>query len=316
MFLSVNCCYTPCIPRGCSGKNHDKRQDLLQRDGLNKPKKSTLLGIGGADLASAGANDMFSKAIYDPAKACAVEGLVETCIPGRYTPRKVAAARGTVATANSVAAPAALEDEGNMGSGGGCLRASSSSIDLGTVFRVVPNGLGKYGLLAGRGGSAVPGIAPSKRLCGSRSTPIIESQGSKTSTPPRDAHLVQASSPGGGVSARSARSSKKSRSDFADRLHAVTGEAVNMARESDDVESGSALGGSRTSSRGLTRSKSDLGGEKGGTGEELGFFRRSRSANGAMDSPSLGSSRTRGASPTQRRNDDQLALDLAAVRSL
>lgn len=74
-----------------SGDNHDKRQHLLQREGLNRPKKSTLLGIGGADLDSAGAEDMFSKSIYDPAKACAIDSLVEKTRPGRYTPRKVAA---------------------------------------------------------------------------------------------------------------------------------------------------------------------------------------------------------------------------------
>lgn len=72
-----------------SGDNHDARQDLLQREGLNKPKKSTLLGIGRGDLASVGAEDMFSKSIYDPAKACAIEGLVEKSRPGRFTPRKM-----------------------------------------------------------------------------------------------------------------------------------------------------------------------------------------------------------------------------------
>lgn len=297
----------------CSGKNHDKRQDLLQREGLNKPKKSTLLGIGGADLASAGANDMFSKAIYDPAKACAVEALVEMCIPGRYTPRKVAAAIiDTVVTANSVVTPAVQNNGGN----GGGVRASSPLTDLGAVFRVVPNGLGKHGVLAGGGGgSAVPGIAPSKRLCGIRSTPVIRSQGSKAGTPPRDPHPVQASSPGGGVRGNSARGNR-SASVFAERLHAVTGRAVNTASEIGDGES-------RTSSRGLARSKSDCGSERGGTEREAVGFRQSRSGNraqpfppkSATSSPSL-SSRTRGASPAQRRNDGQLALDLAAVRSL
>ena len=263
---------------------------------------------------------MFSKAIYDPSKACTVEGLVETCIPGRYTPRKVAAARETAATGDFVAAPVVLKDkEENKGCGGGGVRTSSYSTDVITVFRVVPNGLGKHGVLAGRGGSAVPGIAPSKRLCGSRSTPVIQGA-------PRDPHLVQASSPGGGVSARSARSSQRSGSVFAERLHAVTGRTVNMASGRDDGESGPARGGSRASSRGLIRSKSDCFGEKGGTGGDVdvGFSRKSRSANSAqpspaktaVGSPSLGSSRTRGASPAQRRNDDQLALDLAAVRSL
>lgn len=260
---------------------------------------------------------MFSKAIYDPAKACAVEGLVETCIPGRYTPRKVAAARETIAMVYSDVGPAApQEDEGNRGG----VRASSSSTDLGTVFRVVPNGLGKHGVLAGRGGSAVPGIAPSKRLCGSRSTPIIQSQGPKASIPPRDPAIVSASNPGGGVvSARSARSSQRSRSVFADRLHAVTGRAV-----SDDGEQGSALSGSRTSSRRMARSKSECRSWDRTEGEEVGFFRKSRSANSVqpppaksvVGSPSLESSRKRGASPAQRRDENQLALDLAAVRSL
>lgn len=314
-------CLTLGMSCGCSGKNHDQRQDLLQREGLIKPKKSTLLGIGGADLASAGANDMFSKAIYDPAQACAEEGLVETCIPGRYTPRKVAAARKTVAKKNSVAAPVALEDDENRDDGGGGMRTSSSSTDV--LFRVVPNGLGKHGVLGGRGGSAVPGIAPPKILGGSRSSPFIGSQGPKVSAPSREPHLLQGSSPGGGFSARSARSSQRSGSVFAERLYAVTG-AVNVASARDGGSgSGSALCGSRTSSRGLTRSKSDSGGEKGGTGE-VGFFRKSLSANSAQSpplkravgGPSLGSAWTRGASPAQRRNVDQLALDLAAVRSL
>lgn len=102
-----------------SGDNHDQRQDLLQREGLNKPKKSSLLGIGGADLASAGAEDMFSKSMYDPARACAVEGLVENMRPGRFTPRKVAIA--------GVSAPSPQTTDSDQ-AGAVCLRPSSSTL--------------------------------------------------------------------------------------------------------------------------------------------------------------------------------------------
>ena len=223
---------------------------------------------------------------------------------------------------NSAAAPAAVkEDEENKGGGGDGIRASSSSTDLGTVFRVVPNGLGKHGVLVGRGGSAVPGIAPSKRLYGSRSTPTIQIQRSGASTLQQDPHLVQGSSPGGGVSARSAWINPRSGSAFAEKLRAVRGRVVDMTSETHDAESSSALGGSRACNRELARSKSDCGSDRGGTGGEAGFFSKSRSANNepdknAVGSPKLASSRTKGASPAQRRNDDQLALDLAAVRSL
>ncbi len=296
-----------------SGENHDKRQDLLQREGLNKPKKSTLLGVGGADLASAGANDMFSKAIYDPAKACAVEGLVETCIPGRFTPRKVAAVPPTAETTNTAAAaPPVTTDvahrndgrkpssgrEDSSSDGAGCLRASSSSAAVGTVFRVVPNGLGNHDILAGRGGAAVAGIAPSKRLCGSRSTPIFPSQGSKPSTRER------AGTPPSSVADVSPRTTMRSGLGFAERLHAATGRAGDCDG-----------GGSGKNKRGFTRSKSEL---EVGTTAGKGANARSSSAGSPQNvgSTRIGYPGPRGASPAQRRISEQLALDLAAVRSL
>ena len=229
---------------------------------------------------------MFSKAIYDPAKTCAVEGLVETCIPGRFTPRKVAAfpeTTNTVVGAPSIATDVEPKDGRKTGSGGGnssggagCLRASSSSTTVGTVFRVVPNGLGNHSILAGRGGAAVAGVAPSKRLCGSRSTPVLLSQRSKVETckragtPPLN-RFVKSPNSCSDSSARSATSGRTSGPIFAEKFDAAMGRAA-----------GGDGGGSRRSSREVSRTHSG----------------------------------SRGASPTQRRISEQLALDLAAVRSL
>ncbi|CAM9645305.1 unnamed protein product, partial [Hapterophycus canaliculatus] len=194
-----------------SGKNHDERQDLLRREGLNRPKKSTLLGVGGADLASAGAEDMFSKAIYDPSKACIIEGLVEKCIPGRYTPRKEAAARKYItaaaeqpafATAPRSDGPARRFGQEMSGDEDG-QRAAPCPAASGIVFRVAPNGLGNHRDLGARGGAAVAGIAPPKRLRGSRSTPILWSGDCKSDegrgTALANPYSIQSPSHGDGI---------------------------------------------------------------------------------------------------------------------
>ncbi|CAM9678341.1 unnamed protein product [Ectocarpus fasciculatus] len=302
-----------------SGKKHDERQDLLQREGLNKPKKSTLLGIGTADLASAGANDMFSKSIYDPAKTCAVEGLVETCVPGRYTPRKVTAARRAVA-----AAAAAPRDDAprplRQGQESRGQRSYSSPAALDTVFRVVPNGLGNHSTGGGRGGASVAGVAPYKRLCGSRSTPTIRSREHKaevgTGTPLSKPSPMRSPSPGGGSSRHTGSEGEGGQdvgSGFAERLLSATS------------------GSGRRGSRGLTRSQSDFGGSRGGgqaqgiarvttAGTEGGFVKKTASSEDCTRSPGEsgpGSARlSRGQSPAERRSNDQLTLDLATLRSL
>lgn len=291
---------------------------------------------------------MFSKAIYDPAKACAVEGLVETCIPGRYTPRKVVVARKiqeaslttTAVLHDDAPTPRPGQETSNGGGSGGAgvdLRGSSSPASLGTVFRVVPNGIGKHSILPGRGGATATGIAPLKHLSGSYSTPTFVNRGSK------DGEGLE--SPGTGIGSpspncslvrsSSSRGRGSSESTFAKRLHAVTG-AVNMAHVRGDCDgangSGSTGGGSGRGSRGLTRSQSDFenGGRTGGwergstSGKRAGFVHDPSSAscgqqcNAQSDTNStqFGYSRSRGASPAQRRTDEQLALDLAAVRSL
>ncbi|CAM9958140.1 unnamed protein product [Ectocarpus sp. 13 AM-2016] len=300
-----------------SGKNHDERQDLLQREGLNKPKKSTLLGIGTADLASAGANDMFSKSIYDPAKTCAVEGLVEACVPGRYTPRKVTSARRAAAAAAAPGddAPALRQVQENSGQ-----RSCSSPAALNTVFRVVPNGLGNHSTVGGRGGATVAGIAPYKRLCGSRSTPTMRSREHKaemgTGTPFRKSFPMRSPSPGGGSRRHTGSGGEDGRgagSVFAERLLSATSESA------------------RRGSRELARSHSDFGGSSGRgqtqgearatTAGTEGFVEKTASSEDCtrrfLGEGGPGSARlSRGQSPAERRSNEQLTLDLATIRSL
>ena len=333
-----------------SGKNHDKRQDLLQREGINKPKKSALLGIGGADLASVGAEDMFSKATYDPAKACAVEGLVETSVPGRYTPRKQAAA--VAATATHITAPTADSAETTAHTVLPPRRTVDSRGLLATpapatVFRVIPTGLGyKTDHRAGRGEGSVSGIAPTKRFCGSRSAPTLglEPQAVK----PRVALLPGAGRPTGqplplpegGVSSGKSFSGERDRKpDTAAAAPAALESYATRASSSDtgsgrsyeEEDSENGRGRRSALSQSLSRSHSDFSRGRSGAGDigEYGV-----SGTGAVETSSsrdrfspalvddlLGSVRSRyrqprGASPAQRRNVDQLALDFAAVRSL
>lgn len=76
--------YTP-LP---SGNEHDRRQEQLVTEGLLKPKCSSILGIGRAEVKSFGVEDQFSHSRYQPNPTSGREGLVETTEPGRYTPRK------------------------------------------------------------------------------------------------------------------------------------------------------------------------------------------------------------------------------------
>lgn len=71
-----------------SGDSHDKRQDMLQREGLNSVKSSALLQAGKADYPSHGVEDNFSKNMYQPNRPSASTiGLVECRAPGKFTPR-------------------------------------------------------------------------------------------------------------------------------------------------------------------------------------------------------------------------------------
>ena len=330
-----------------SGKNHDKRQDLLQREGINKPKKSALLGIGRADLASVGAEDMFSKATYDPAKACAVEGLVETSVPGRYTPRKLAASLLTLPSADPATTIHTVSPPRQKNDTRGLLATTAPA----TVFRVIPTGLGySSSHRAGRGEGNVPGIAPTKRFCaptkrfcGSRSAPalglepqartprvLLPSAGKPTSQP------LPLRSP----RARDGSSERRFDSEGNRKPHTAAAAALesHMTRASpSETGSGRSYAGEESEGRSsalsqsLSRSHSDdsRGRSRAGTAGEhavsgTGAWKkpssRDRVSSSLVDSlKGSGCSRSgqsMGASPAQQRNIDQLKFDSDAVRSL
>lgn len=70
-----------------TGNQHNRRQDLLYREGLLKARESSTLGVGNNDNPSYGCEDNFSHSIYDRRGPLPVDGLVETRLPGRYTPK-------------------------------------------------------------------------------------------------------------------------------------------------------------------------------------------------------------------------------------
>lgn len=76
-----------------SGNEHDRRQEQLVTEGLLKPKCSSVLGIGRADVKSYGVEDQFSHSQYQSNPTSGREGLVEMTNPGRYTPRKTGGPR-------------------------------------------------------------------------------------------------------------------------------------------------------------------------------------------------------------------------------
>ena len=84
---------------------HERRQEHLIREGITKPKTQGIINIGKAEAPSYGIEDQFSKSQYlktnikgNIQQIIAVRifvfscisfiGLVETCKPGDYTPRK------------------------------------------------------------------------------------------------------------------------------------------------------------------------------------------------------------------------------------
>lgn len=295
---------------------------------------------------------MFSKATYDPAKACAVEGLVETSVPGRYTPRKQAAA--VAAAAALVAAPTADSAE-TTAHAESPLRRTVDSRGLlatpvpATVFRVIPTGLGyRTDHRAGRGEGGVSGIAPTKRFCESRSAPTLglKPQAMK----PRVVLLPGTGMPtgqsppkpreGGGSSGRGFNGEGDRKPDpEAAPVPAALESCATRASSSDtgrgrsyaEEESEERRGRSSALSQSLSRSHSDFSRGRSGAGDtgEYGVSATSAlktSSSRDRFSPALvddlmGSGRSRsrqsrGASPAQRRNVDQLALEFAAVRSL
>lgn len=66
-----------------TGRRHDSRQDKLLREGLLKPKFSSVLGVGRSEAASFGVEDQFSKAKYQP-ELKGMPSLVDTLEPGKY----------------------------------------------------------------------------------------------------------------------------------------------------------------------------------------------------------------------------------------
>ena len=128
---------------------------------------------------------MFSKAVYDPAKACAVQGLVERSVPGRYTPRKLAETPTAPITADVAAADHNSNNNNNINNNNNNndsfmkhtvdSRGMLSTPAPTAVFRVIPTGLGYRSThRAGFGvGGSVPGIAPLKRFSGSQSAPTL-----------------------------------------------------------------------------------------------------------------------------------------------
>jgi hypothetical protein len=72
-----------------SGPNHDYRQDVLLRGGLQGPRFGSVLQEGKKDYPSDGVEDAFSKNNYDPSRSeLSKTGLVEAREPGAFTPRK------------------------------------------------------------------------------------------------------------------------------------------------------------------------------------------------------------------------------------
>jgi hypothetical protein len=69
-----------------SGTTADYRQAVLNKEGLKIDKTSSILQLGKKDLPSYGVEDQFSKSNYAPKSQYASTGLVETLVPGKFTP--------------------------------------------------------------------------------------------------------------------------------------------------------------------------------------------------------------------------------------
>ena len=68
------------------GVTQNYRQDVLLREGISKPKMTSLLQLGQADLKSYGVEDQFAKSTYCKRKD--LIGLHELTKPGEFSPKK------------------------------------------------------------------------------------------------------------------------------------------------------------------------------------------------------------------------------------
>lgn len=253
---------------------------------------------------------MFSKAIYDPAKSCAVEGLLESSIPGRYTPRKMMAPPATLGRSRN--SPLACTTAGKW--------PFSSAAELGTVFRVLPSGLnGQGAALLPRAGASIPGIAPPKQLSTTKSAPVLSQQ-----TPVPDIlQLSAAQEPPhgkkGNRGGNSNRSTVNGEPGHTTGLPSVKGLKVSpdAALLGRTYESYHGTGGESRRSR---RSSSSCLDHKSssiyvGSGLCRSLRKTSPESVAVLRTGSFsGSSKV--STPAQRRAADQLALDLATIRSL
>lgn len=72
-----------------SGSAADHRQDVLYREGLEQKKYTSILQLGKKDMLSYGIEEQFSKSEYQKTSAATQNGLVESRIPGKYTPSHI-----------------------------------------------------------------------------------------------------------------------------------------------------------------------------------------------------------------------------------
>ncbi|CAM9969472.1 unnamed protein product [Discosporangium mesarthrocarpum] len=270
-----------------SGDNHDCRQDLLHRNGLSKPKKSSLLGIGRSDLLSVGAEDMFSKSIYDPDKACQQEGIFELSLPGRYTPRKAWSAGG-----------------------------KHSSPPPG--FRVLPLGLGN-GIMTTdclRGGYT----APPKRMAGSRSAPTLglaQPPPTKKNTCALGGDATGRQSGMGGTF-KDGEGEVSPKDSLGGTMPRGRGGSVLKVRE----DGSAGIMGRGLSADGDAISTGWVGGSRG-TLEKSASLAQLQLAEGVLGTAtavqrraSSGQGGSRAMTPSERREANQVSEDIAAVRSL
>lgn len=121
-----------------------------------------------------GVEDMFSKAVYDPARQCAIAGLIEMTRPGLFTPRKLSLLQcETAPVPISTSTFSSPDPQGEAKSA----RLPSPPVRVrqeNAVFRVIPAGLGNgsFERTVGEGSASVPGIAPPKRFATSKDIPL------------------------------------------------------------------------------------------------------------------------------------------------
>lgn len=234
-----------------------------------------------------------------------MEGLLESSIPGRYTPRKMVAPPATLGHSRN--SPLVCTTAGKW--------PFSSAAELGTVFRVLPSGLNGHGhVLSSRTGASIPGIAPPKRSSTSKSAPVL-SQWTPVSNILRS------------TAVHTPHNSNKGNNGGDSDGSTIKGEP------------GHTQGRTEVKEVGISPDSMLLGRCHGGDHGTLGQSRRSlRSSRSCLDHKSSSTSirslqktspesvavlrrgsfsgSSKVSTPAQRREADQLALDLATVRSL